>query len=151
MTKAIDNLLQVRQVVFNAVKDLSAEALNKVPAGFNNNVVWNLGHLVTAQQGICYLRSGVNPRVEEKYLAPYRPGTKPEGTADNVEIKRIKDALFSSLDMLKPDVESNLFVNYTPWITRYGVHINSIDDALSFLLFHEGLHFGYILSLKKFV
>lgn len=151
MTKTIENLLHVRQPILTLVEGLSPDALNKVPEGFNNNIIWNMAHLVSAQQGICYVRAGLKPRIEEQYLIPYRPGTKPEGPADSTELERVKESMISSIEMVVPDLENNLFTNYTPWTTRYGLSIATIDEALGFLLFHEGLHFGTILALKKFV
>ena len=147
MNKPIDTVQKIRLFLLDAVKDLSAIELNEVPAGFNNNIIWNLAHLVAAQQGICYLRSGVHPVVDEKYLIPYRPGE----FIDEDEIDIIKSLLLSSLEQLETNVNANLFVNYTPWTTRYGVELSNIDEALEFLPFHEGYHAGCITALKRLV
>jgi hypothetical protein len=47
------------------------------------------------------------------------------------------------------DYLNNLFASYPPWSTRYGVEITNIDDALQFLLYHEGLHAGIIIAMRK--
>ncbi len=151
MTKPLNNLLLVRKMILTLTEGLSADAINKVPTGFNNNIIWNMGHLIAAQQGICYIRAGVQPPIAEQYLTPYRPGTKPEVAADSTEIERIKETLVSSIHLLPIALENNLFEHYTPWTTRYGLPISNIEEALGFLLFHEGLHFGSIMALKKFV
>jgi len=59
--------------------------------------------------------------------------------------------MFSTLDQLETDLNDNLFANYPSWATRYGVEIKSIDDAMHFLLFHEGLHAGYVTYMKRLV
>jgi hypothetical protein len=127
------------------------EQLNKIPGGFNNNIVWNLGHLVAAQQGVCYVRAGLNPRVEERFFDEFKNGSRPERTFGEEELTKIKELLFSSLDVLIQDYENGLWTSYSPWVTRYGVELKTIDDAINFLAFHEGLHLGYILSLKRVV
>ena len=33
------------------------EQLNKIPAGFSNNLIWNIGHIIVAQQGLIYKSS----------------------------------------------------------------------------------------------
>lgn len=149
MVKEIDNIRKTRNYILQSIETLSIEQLNKIPQGFNNNIIWNVGHLTAAQQGVCYTRAGVKPVVDEQYLAPFRPGTKPERLFDDGEVKTIKEILLSSLDLLEADYNSNIFSNYTTWTTRYGVTLSSIEDAIKFLNFHEGLHAGYIASLKK--
>ena len=151
MTKSFDRLKKVRQTVINIVNDLSMEEINKIPDGFNNNIAWNLGHLIAAQQGICYVRPGLKQVVDEKYFLQYKPGTKPEQDIDENEVELMKEVLLTSIDKLENDYNSDLFVSYPSWTTRYGVEIASIDDAIHFLLYHEGLHTGTIMALKKIV
>ena len=48
-----------RNNIINAIEGLSLEELNTVPKGFNNNVIWNVGHVVATQQLLCYKFSGL--------------------------------------------------------------------------------------------
>lgn len=34
------------------------EQLNKVPDGFNSNIIWNVAHLIASQQNLCYMKAG---------------------------------------------------------------------------------------------
>jgi hypothetical protein len=151
MNKKIDNIRKTRSYLLNLIEGLSDEQLNKVPGGFQNNIIWNLGHLIAAQQGVGYIRGGVQPAVEESFLALYRPGTKPERTFDSTEIAQVKERLLTSLDQFEADYQNRQFDNYTPWTTRYGVALASIEDAIDFLAYHEGLHAGVIMAIKKLV
>jgi len=150
-TNVINAVIKTRQYLIEQIKDLTIEELNTIPDGFNNNIAWNLGHLVAAQQGICYIRAGAKLVVEERYFSDYRPGTKPERYIDEKEIDEIKKLMLSTIDTLKADYPTGMFSNYPEWITRYGVAIASIDEAIQFLLFHEGLHSGTIGSMKRLV
>lgn len=151
MIHQIDAVRKTRHYLLQIVTDLNNEELNEVPAGFNNNIIWNLGHLVAAQQGICYLRAGLPAKVDDAFFAAYRPGSKPESKVDEGGIARIKELLFTTLDSLEQDYAAGLWTQYPAWNTRYGVKINSIESAIGFLLFHEGLHSGYIMALKRVV
>jgi len=151
MNDQIETIKRTRTHLLELVKELNIEQLNKVPAGFNNNIIWNLGHLVAAQQGICYVRTGVKPHVAEDFIDRYKKGSKPERFLNEEELKKIKELFFSSLDILKQDYESGLWTGYDSWTTSYGVELNSIEDAIQFLNFHEGLHSGYILALKRVI
>lgn len=138
-----------RKWLLNLIEGLSAEQLNKIPTGFNNNIIWNVGHLIAAQQGVCYVRAGLKPIVGEKYFADYKPESKPGEPVDDNEIANIKQLLFSSLDQFELDLQENVFTNYPSWSTRSAVEINNIEDALAFLPFHEGIHVGYVMALKR--
>jgi len=142
---------QPRKFILNQVEGLTTEQLNHVPTGFNNNLIWNLAHLISGQQGICYTRAGLPFVVEDKYYTPFRPDTKPERFIDTEEIAHIKELFLSSIDRLEADMQANIFTNYPTWLSRYGTTINSFNEAMEFLPFHEGLHCGYIMALKRAV
>src|SRR5436853_7940636 len=108
MNNLIDRIKKTRQFLINLLSDLPAESVNKIPAGFNNNIAWNLGHLIASQQGICYVRSGSKPVVDEKYYLQYKPGTKPEQDINENELEEIKRLLLSSIDQLETDYKSDL-------------------------------------------
>jgi len=149
ITAQLQRLKKIRVFVLQTVKELSAEQLNKVPEGYNNNVIWNMAHLVAAQEGVCYLRSGQPTHVSETYFSNYKPGSKPAGDLTAAEIADIKALLISSYEQLEADIQENKFVSYQPWTTRYEVAMNDIEGAVDFLLFHEGMHLGYIMALKR--
>jgi hypothetical protein len=149
MTERIEIIKLPRISLLNLIKDLTIEQLNKVPEGFNNNIIWNLGHIVVAQQNICYKRAGLTPVIDESLFALYKPESKPEKFIDAAELETIKELFISTIDRLETDLENNIFTNYTPWITRYNFEMKSINDAVAFLPFHEGLHAGYIMALKR--
>ena len=151
MKRAFEILKQPRQIILDIISDLGEEQLNKVPEGFNNNIIWNLGHMIAAQQGICYLRAGLPVRISETLFHAYKSGTKPEGFVNSEGVEEIKQLLFTTLDQLEIDFDNGIFTNYTSFVTRYDIPLSSIDEAITFLPFHEGLHIGYIMSLRKLV
>lgn len=149
--KAIDNLRNPREMVLDTLKDYTIEQVNKIPEGFNNNIIWNLGHMITSQQGICYKRAGLEAIVPEDFFNTYKSGSKPERFISQGEYDELKELFFSTLDKLEEDYAAGIFTNYTPVMTRYNVELTNIGEALAFLPFHDGLHIGYIMSLRKLV
>lgn len=149
MHAQIQTIRDLRTYLLSQIDDLTTEQLNEVPEGFNNNIIWNLAHLTAAQQNLCYIRSGLQPVVQDKFVSPYLPGTKPEYFVDSAAIEIIKTLLLSSLDELESDYKKGFFTTYTSFLTRYGIELANIDDAINFLPFHEGFHTGYILALKR--
>jgi hypothetical protein len=151
MNPQIDTLKKVRAFLLEGIKDLTTEQLNKIPQGYNNNIIWNLGHLVAAQQGMCYKRANLTPHISEEFWEQFRSGSRPNGYISTEEIAKIKTMLRDTMDELETDYNKGIFGNYTAWTTRYAVEITSIDDALGFLPFHEGLHSGVIGTMRKLV
>ena len=59
-----------------------------------------------------------------------------------------------TINTLQNDVELKIFGNYTKSERIeeiYGIDVSNIDDALEFLMYHEGFHSVYILALKHAV
>jgi hypothetical protein len=151
MNKEIDNIKKSRIYLLDVIKHLSLKQLNKIPAGFNNNIIWNLGHMVAAQQGLCYVRGGAQIVIEDRYFTDYKPGTKPVAYVNEIEVKTIKDLMLSTIDRLAVDYGTDIFKNYGSFTTRYGAELTGIDDAINFLPYHEGLHSGTIMAFTKIV
>ncbi|MBZ4188121.1 DinB family protein [Niabella beijingensis] len=154
MDRRIEKLIKFRQFLLAQIDGLTARQLNAIPPGYNNNIIWNLGHMICAQQGVCYIRAGLPVIVEDKYMRPFQTNTKPEGLIGEPEIKSIKTLLERTIDVFQADFDKKIFNNYTtsPNILKvYGITLNNIDDALEFLIYHDGVHSGTILALKHLV
>ncbi|MDE3142666.1 MAG: DinB family protein [Bacteroidota bacterium] len=142
---------QTRRNFLNLIDSLSVEQLNIIPAGFNNNIAWNFGHIVVTQQLLCYTLAGAVPKIDQSLIDKYRKGTKPESFIDSNEIELLKKLSIPLIDELEKDIETNMFDNYKPYPTSYGVELSSIEDAVNFFPVHEAMHFGVALTIKKLV
>lgn len=152
MNKSIQTIKSLRQHLLNTTTDLTIDQLNAIPANFSNNIIWNMGHVIASQQGVCYRRSGVDLVVDDDFFSRYKPGTIPEGPVGEAEVELIKSLLITTIDQLEADYANQMFPNtYLSVVTRYGIELNGIDSGIDFLPFHEGLHLGAILAIKKAV
>jgi len=149
MEKVFDDIKTIRAAATGLIAHLSVDQLNKIPDGFINNIIWNLGHMVAAQQGLCYKRSNAPLVVEESFFETYKPGTTPNGFVDEAGVEEIKTLILSTIYQLEEDYNEGIFTDYPTFTTRYGVEISSIKEAIKFLTFHDGLHMGYIMALKR--
>ncbi|MBA4168613.1 MAG: DinB family protein [Chitinophagaceae bacterium] len=129
--------------------DCSAEEMNAVPKGFKNNLVWNLGHVVSSQQTLCYALSEVQPRVEPFFIETYKPTTAPGEFVAQEEILRIRELAEATIPQLSADYHAGMFKTYSGRQTRYGVLLSNIDEAIAYISTHETLHFGYAKAMLK--
>ena len=151
MKESIDIIRGARLFMINLIDGISVEKLNEIPVGFNNNLVWNLGHVVASQQILCYRNAGVKPVITDEFIDKYKSGTRPEGIIDEKEFKIIKENLIQAIDKFEEDSTTNMFDNYKAFdLKSYpGVRIKNISDAAKFVCFHDGLHVGYSIALKR--
>ncbi len=144
-----DLLRQLRAFQLSRLADLSDEQLLIVPDGFANNLLWNLTHLVVTQQLLIYGRSGLPLCIDERMVAENRKGTSPQSWTAAPDIAQVK-ALFLDLPHRMAD-DAERFAAYDPYPTSTSVVLSTLDTALRFNLYHEGLHGGTMATLLRFV
>ena len=133
------------------LEGLSLDDIHKIPEGFKNNIAWNVTHLVVTQQLLHYKLSGLNPLCPDDLIEAHRKGTSPTKTFTAEEFEELKELLIGLPDTLQEDFEAGIFENYTEYPTSTGVVLDSIEIAIPFNNFHEGIHYGIIRSIKKFL
>ena len=66
MNPDIEQLKETRKLCLKIMNSFSDEALVKIPESYNNNILWNLGHLVVTQQLLHYKLSGLPLKISEE-------------------------------------------------------------------------------------
>lgn len=130
---------------------LGIDQINRIPQGFNNNLIWNFGHIISALQMLCYGRAGLPLRLDENFVHTYKVGTKPSAFITMEEYGQIKQLAAEGLAKLKEDYRNNHFSTFKPYTTSTGIAINTIDYAIHYVALHHGMHQGYSTALKKLV
>lgn len=140
-----------RKIYAKLIDSYTLEQLNKIPEGFSNNLVWNLGHIIVSQQGLVYRLSGLPMNVSPEMMETYKNGSKPTGTTTQAEVNELKLLLFSLMEKTKEDYASGKFVTYNEYTTGTGFHLATTKDAMEFNNYHEGIHLGFMMNIRKFV
>ena len=143
--------MQLRRRMADVLDQTPAADLNRIPEGYRNNIWWNIAHMVVTQQLLCYNLSGLPMTVEKEIIKGYSKGSVPAGMPSQAETDQVRGYLLSSVAQLKSDYERGIFKTFNAYTTSANVTLKSIEDALLFNLFHEGIHFGVVLSLQKAV
>ncbi|MDG1329222.1 MAG: DinB family protein [Flavobacteriaceae bacterium] len=149
MDFTFDIALKTRILFYKTLENLTLDQLNTKPKGFNNTIFWNIKHVVITQQLLIYRLSELPVLVTETEIGTYKKGTKSESKATIEDIELLKYQLFSTLEKTKEDYQKGLFKKYTAYTVSTKSILTSIDEALAFNNSHEGIHFGYILAMKK--
>jgi hypothetical protein len=142
-------LLAVRKNILSIFKAHSLEQLNEIPPGFNNNLVWNAGHVVATMELLIYALAGQKTPSDREFIDRYRKGTRPEGSASQEECDLIAAKLIDGIDVLAKDLEEKDFSSYKEYPTSFGVTLGSAHDAMAFNNMHEAMHLGAMIALKN--
>lgn len=153
MNKIFEVIRASRKALLSLTESLSTEQMNKIPAGFSNNLAWQIGHLVVSQQILCYKLSNNELVINTSLVDKYRNGSKPESFISAEEIAQLKAYLLDTIDQLEIDLATDKFANYTAYTlsTYKNLRLEKIEDAVKFIASHDGLHYGCSLMMKKFV
>lgn len=144
-------LAGIRKLYDRLSNDLTREQLEHIPEGFSNNILWNLGHVVVTQQMLCYGLSGHSLNVPDEMVAMFRKGSSPKLWKTQPDIEAIKALLLELPERFKEDYEAGQFETFKSYKTVTGNVLETIEDGIAFNDFHEGLHLGTILALRKLV
>lgn len=144
-------ILNNTRAMFNRIIDTnSLDELNKIPKGFSNNIIWNIGHIVVTEQLLAYKLSGLQPMVPDDIINKYKKDSKPEGPATQEEVSQIQGLLFSTIEKTQDDYNQGVFKDYSAYtVSTTGNTLTNIEEALQFISIHEGIHYGYVLALLK--
>ncbi len=151
MIYQLDILIKSRNLILKAIADFSLDQLNMIPEGFNNNIVWNIAHLVVTQQILCYKFSGLPIAVSEEMVSKYMKGTSPQDVVSMEEFEEIKELFINLPKQIETDYSNGIFTSYQSYTTSVDVTLTDIDSAITFNNFHEGIHLGIILGLRKLI
>lgn len=149
MEKLLNITLQNRKTLLSILENTPKGILLKIPKGYRNNIWWNIAHVTVTQQLLVYKLSNVPMLVPQELVDKFRKGTIPDGTTTDEEIKMIASFLLSTIERTEEDFKKGIFTEFNEYTTSAKVTLKEVEDAIAFNLFHEGLHLGAILSLRK--
>jgi hypothetical protein len=140
-----------RKVLLKFLENYSLEKLNTIPEGFSNNLIWNIGHIIVVQQLLVYKLSGLPTMISIEMIEKYQKGTKPEHNITQEEVDEMKILLFSTIEKTKQDLANNLFQNYIEFTSMSGFTMQSAANAIEFNNYHEAMHTGIMMQIRKFI
>ena len=151
MTSALKLWTTNRKILLGFFDNYTLEQLNKIPNGFSNNLIWNLGHVIVTQQRLVYKVSSLPMHISDELLETYKTGTKPTEKTTQEEVNELKTLLTSLVEQTKNDFANEIFTSFSEMTTSTGFHLGTSIEALEFNNYHEGLHLGLMMNIRKFI
>ena len=149
----LDAIRKTRASLLAAADGLPAEAWAEVPDGFSNNVLWNVGHVAVTAELLTYGLAGLDLPAPPSVVAAFRKGTSPAEWAAPPALDATRALFLGGPDRLEADLRAGRFdgAPFRSYTTTPGVTLTSVGEALAFDLYHEGLHAGAVLALRKLI
>lgn len=125
------------------------EQLLSIPENFNNNIFWNISHVLVTQQLLVYKLSKLHTRLDWALVKKYSKGTFPENHVSKEEVQQVAEALLTTPKWTKEDYNNKIFKEYESYTTSANVVLANVEDAIAFNIFHLGLHMGTVQAIQK--
>lgn len=138
-----------RQLYLNFFDNYTLEQLNTIPNGMSNNLIWNMGHALVSQQKLVYTLSGLPMHISGALFEKYQNGSRPDGNTTQGEVDEIKKLLGELVEKTKADLAAGILSKFQPYQTKSGFYLDSLNEAIAFNNYHEGIHLGTMLQIKK--
>lgn len=145
----INHLYMIRKRLLAYLQETHLEKQLIIPAGCNNNMLWQIGHCVVSQQRLMYTLSGLPMNVSESYFQNFKIGTSPKDWLETPDIEEVKTSLIETVDILKRDFEKGVFQEFKSYTTSAGIVLSNVQEAFVYSNYHEGVHVGNLEIFKR--
>lgn len=151
MTQSIIHTSKVlRQVVIGQVQGISEAQFDIQPAGFNNTIRWNVGHMIYWMDKYSTLSFGSKSTIPEHYEMLFASGTKPSdwtiAPPSKDELQQLLSEQLARLSELTPEMLNEVLK--TPFVLG-PFQFGTSGELFNFGLIHEAIHLGTISSQLK--
>ncbi|MFC5451096.1 DinB family protein [Paenibacillus aestuarii] len=144
--------IMLRQMVIGQLQAMTETQMDIQPAGFNNTIRWNIGHMIYWFDKCSAVSFGIPSAIPAHYEALFSSGTKPSdwtiAPPAKDELLQTLAAQLSQLSELSPEKLDTILTS--PYqLGPFEFH--TAGELLNFALLHEAIHLGIISSQIKFI
>ncbi|WP_079507354.1 DinB family protein [Mesobacillus jeotgali] len=128
------------------IEGLASEQASFKPEGFNNNIQWHIGHVLTVAEQFMLGFPKKSNHLPSNYIELFGNGTSPsdwEGDVPSVE--ELANQLKAQLGRIKEVPASMLDQR----LKQPFLGLETFGEIANMALFHESYHLGQIHAMKK--
>lgn len=144
----LNNMELTRSFFIKNVSTVDEGIVDVQPKGFNNNIHWHVGHVLTAAETLLFGFPKKSNHLPANYMELFSRGSKPaDWKGDVPSISVLVSQLKDQLNRMKEIPEENLSVKMKePFMGQ-----ETFGELVNFVLFHENLHLGHIQAMKRVI
>ena len=143
MSNFFELLEQQRSVLLKKSEHLTTDQYNLVPPGFNNNIIWNMGHTLIITDSLLYSNTPFEIPNHKFDTEGFKMGTKPERPINDYVISQIRQSMSDTVPLFKKLLNDAASASFQ---MSQGDRLDTLisKKTLRFILFHEDMHFTKI-------
>jgi uncharacterized damage-inducible protein DinB len=128
------------------IEGLDAEKASFQPEGFNNNIHWQIGHVLTVAEQFMLGYPKKSSHLPENYIELFGNGTRPSDWSGDVpSVELLTEQLKTQLGRIKEVPASMLDEK----LKKPFLGLETFGELANMALFHESYHLGQIHAMKK--
>ncbi|UPM52568.1 DinB family protein [Gottfriedia acidiceleris] len=142
----------VRNQTLNLLDGMTEEMADQIPEGFRNSIRWNLGHIYVVEERFAFQYLGLPQNLPEGFKEQFEYGTTPLNAHKFrvPTLKELGDLLNEQQVRIQKTLIDLLDVKVDPsYTTSAGMTLETPKQFLTFILYHEGMHFSVIKLYKS--
>jgi hypothetical protein len=154
MEHLFSTALTFRNMLVNVIDGMDDEMLDTIPEGYNNNIRWNLAHLVVTPGLLTYRLAGEEiPLISNDFIDSCKKGSSPDDFSLNEDFSKshLCELLIETVKQSQRDFEDLSKEDFKAYETSTGYVIQDLASAISYSNIHDGMHIGVIRMLKKVI
>jgi len=136
---------RTREGVMKALEGVSPEMADVIPVGFNNNIRWQVGHILYAGELHLFPGKGTLPA---EYANFFDSGSKPRESKEGVPSLETLLAELKEQHVRIHDIPDEAFDEK---LSRPLPGLETFGEFAAMMAYHEAMHLGQIQSLKRVV
>ncbi|MBY6037670.1 DinB family protein [Fictibacillus nanhaiensis] len=137
-----------RSFFMKHVESMDAEMADIQPEGFKNNILWNIGHVLTTAEYFMFGYPQKSASIPMNYLELFNKGTSPADWKSEVPtLAELTSQLKDQLNRVKEIPEERLQEK----LERPFFDFTTYGELVNFAAFHETYHLGQMHAMKKVI
>ncbi|UOF89466.1 DinB family protein [Fodinisporobacter ferrooxydans] len=153
-TNGLKQLVHARKSLLRMVQSIPEDVIDIQPAGFNNTIRWNVGHILVVAEYYVLGKTGHEAQLPKEYVTFFGNGTKPsDWTGEPPSFATLIQQLEDQLSRIQTALSGRLdeaLANPVP-LGSTGLQFETYGEVLNLGIYHEGNHTGFINALRRVV
>jgi hypothetical protein len=149
MTLLLNHGRMIRSFMLPKFIDLPPEEWLRIPQGYSNNILWNIGHLSTLADRVIFGLSELPTFFSRKEMKGLMKDTSPSDWKESPDLAKIKEYFLSYYTRIETATHQQAFQKFLAFPLGDHLYIDSALEAVRFALCHEACHLGIISGIVK--
>ncbi|WML42660.1 DinB family protein [Neobacillus sp. PS3-40] len=130
------------------VEPIQNDIVDIIPSGFNNNIHWIVGHVLTVAEQFLFGFPTQSNYLPANYKELFGNGTKPADWNENIpSVEELVEQLKVQLTRIK-EIPSERFNDQ---LEKPFLGLETFGELANMAIFHEANHLGQIQTMKRLI